>query len=156
MPSTSYSHRCKTAHAVGWSRAIRWILSVMSGFLLTLASAGAAHAATPVAHSATVNSPAADCAIVAAQPTSTPHGLEVFDGRPVRDSGHQCPLDSSDSWLEPDDDDEGSGDTGSPDARHLSVEEALGLRNPSASVGSLTPDGDTLANQFLTDSIRRM
>jgi len=151
MRSKSQSDRCTTAHARGWSRATRWIVGVVCGLLLALVSASTALA------SATPARDVSSAATVAAQPAHAAHGA-VLTHQPTRGSDRQCPHDSDDICLDSDEDpdDECTHATGPSRSCQLSVEEVLGLRRPSASVGSLTPDEGTPANQFLTDSVRRM
>ena len=130
---------------------MRWVVGFVCGLLLTLVSAATAHAST---------APACDGssgAAIAAQPAHAAQS-PVLMPQPIRDTRHQCPLDSDDVWIESDEDedDDGSPDGVSSRLAQLSVEEALGQRQSSAPGGSLTPDDRTPATQFLIDSVRRM
>src|SRR6266550_4242855 len=131
MRSKSKSHRCTTAHARGWSRATRWIVGVVCGLLLALVSAS-----TALASAAPARDVSSADAVAAAQPTQAAHGA-VLTRQPTRDSDRQCPHDSDDICVDSDDDpdDECTHATGPSRSCQLSVEEALGLRRPSASVG---------------------
>jgi hypothetical protein len=156
MLSKSYSHRCRTAHAVGWSRVTRWIVSVMCGLLLALVSAAAAHASSAIARDA-ADCTAASCDAVAAESTHAA-SVAVLTQLPMRGSGHHCPLDSDDVWTDLDDDnDDDVGQNGdASQLAQLSVEEALGQGHSPAPAGSLMSDERTPATQFLIDSVRRM
>ena len=146
MPSTSKLHRVTMARAPAWVRATRWILAAVCCLLLAFAAAGSVHASSAPARAA------CDTA-VAAQPA---HAAHVLTPLPSRGSDHQCPLDSGNAWVDfdEDEDDECSHGNGASGSAYATAEDAPGLRDLSASAGSLTADEP--ANQFLTDSVRRL
>jgi hypothetical protein len=154
---TPYLRPYRTAPAAARVNAQHWIAVVASGLLLVVASAGIAHAST--ARPRHVSAGASDAvAIASGVPAHTSERTEVSDLQPVRHSGHRCPTDSSDVWLEDlEGDDDGSDARVASGPVPPSVEETLGSRRPSrASGGSLTSDGRIAATQFLTDVVRRM
>jgi hypothetical protein len=151
MRSKSTSDRCTTSHAMGWSRATRWIVGVVCGLLLALVSASTALA------SATPARAVSSAAAIAAHPAHAAHGA-VLTHQPTRGSDRQCPHDSDDICVDSDEDpdDECTHANGLPRSCQLSVEEALGQGHSPAPAGPLTPDERTPATQFLIDSVRRM
>ena len=146
MPSTSKLHRVTMARAPAWVRATRWIVAALGCLLLAFVAAGTAHASSAPVRAA------CDTA-VAAQPA---HAAPVLTPLPTRGSDHQCPLDSDNAWVvsDEDEDDDCSHGTGASGSAYATAEDAPGLRDRSASAGSLTADEP--ANQFLTDSVRRL
>lgn len=147
MPSTSNSQRVTMARAPAWVRATRWIVAAVCGLLLALVAAGTAHASS--AHARVAGDTA-----VAAHPA---HAAHVLTSLPSRGPDHRCPLDSGSAWIDSyeDEDDECSHRNGASGSAHATLQHAPGLRDRSASAGSLTPDGPA-PTQFLTDSVRRL
>jgi hypothetical protein len=153
MQTTSYSCPRTVGHTVGWHRATRWIVSVVCGLLLALVAASPAHASSVTSSSAPI-----DRAAAAAADSATPDRT-ALDRAPVRHSGSHDPFDSSDVWLDPDndrDDDDSLREHVSSGSDYLSAEELLGLTRASLEPGgSLVPD-HTPGNPFLAESARRL
>ena len=134
--------------------------------LVVFAAASTARAAVTVGHLApsaiSISDPMAPATDVNVAAISAASGEPTARSIPLQPSMHgvdaACPFEP-DLWLDDDDDDDDDEAT-----RHLashrsalSVEEALGLRRPSRSLGgSVAPDGSLLVNLLLSESVRRM
>lgn len=160
MQCPSPPHRGRSPRAEYWRGAARWLFVLSCGLLLILISAGSARASTTSPLVAAVDSIAAGQALGAAESPLASHPDRVIDRQPVRDSHSQEPADSRDLIDEEDedrDDDDDAQDPRDPHTLHLSVDEILGQRCPSRTSGApLSPDGDSLATTYLTESVRRL
>jgi hypothetical protein len=166
MRSTSFPS--PVTWAVGWRRVMNAFALLCCTVLLVLAAAGTARAAVTGGHAAptaiSITDPMALATDVNVAADSVASGEHAARSIPPRRSMHPlddaCPFEP-DLWLDDDDDDDDDDDV----ARHgvaarraaLSVEEALGLRRPSRTLGgSAVPDGSLPVNLLLSESIRRM
>jgi hypothetical protein len=134
--------------------------------LVVFATASTARAAVTVGHLApsviSITGPMAPATDVDVAAVNAASGEHTARSIPLPPSMHgvdaACPFEP-DLWLDDDDDDDDDEAT-----RHLashrsalSVEEALGLRRPSRSLGgSVAPDGSLPVNLLLSESVRRM
>jgi hypothetical protein len=165
MQSPSYP--TPVTRAVGWRRVMNATALLACTVLLVFAAASTARAAVTGGHTAltaiSITDPMALATDVNAAARSAARGEHIARSIPPRLSMHgvddACPFEP-DAWLDDDDDDDDDDEV----ARHgrsrrsaLSVEEALGLRCPSRTLGgSAVPDGSLPVNLLLSETIRRM
>jgi hypothetical protein len=165
MPSTSYP--TPVTWAVGWRRVMNAIALVGCTVLLVLAAAGTPRAAVTGGHAAPIAISSTDPMALATDVNVAAPGVacggDAARSIPLRSSMHPlddaCPFEP-DLWLDDDDDDdddEVARHIVAPRRSALSLEEALGLRRPSRTLGgSAVPDGSLPVNLLLSESIRRM
>lgn len=165
----SPSYPTPVTRAVGWRRVMNAITILVCTVLLVFAAASTARAAVTGGHTAptaiSITDPMALATDVNVAASSDARGEDTARSIPPRHAlmhgvDDSCPFEP-DLWLDDDDDDDDDDEFG----RHgrvsrrssINVEEALGLRCPSRTLGgSAVPDGSLPVNLLLSESARRM
>jgi hypothetical protein len=165
MRSTSYPTPARGA--VGWRRMMNAFAILACTVLVVFAAASTARAAVTVGHLApsaiSITDPMAPATDVNVAPVNAASGEHTARSIPLQPSMRGVDAASPfepDLWLDDDDDDDDDDEA----TRHLasrrsaqSVEEALGLRCSSRTLGgSVAPDGSLPVNLLLSESVRRM